>query len=56
MLFMLIILCIFRTVDKAAYTNLARVLVQRCLESGLTELQSPISTASPDTKVTLIQC
>lgn len=33
---------LFKTNDTSAYVNLARVLAQRCLESGLTEVASTI--------------
>lgn len=35
---------LFKTNDTSAYVNLARVLAQRCLESGLTEV---LNTAEP---------
>lgn len=33
---------LFKTNDTSAYVNLARVLAQRCLESGLTEVLSTV--------------
>ncbi|XP_017785156.1 PREDICTED: 39S ribosomal protein L18, mitochondrial [Nicrophorus vespilloides] len=44
---------LYRNNDAAAFKNLGRVLAQRCMETGLTELHSDIETKNPDGKVAL---
>ncbi|XP_023014769.2 mitochondrial ribosomal protein L18 [Leptinotarsa decemlineata] len=44
---------LYKTADSAAYINLGRVLAQRCIESGLTELSCFIEPPTPDGKVAL---
>ncbi|CAD7086993.1 unnamed protein product [Hermetia illucens] len=41
---------LFKTKDTSAYVNLARVLAQRCLESGLIEMRCDI-TPNPNSKL-----
>lgn len=42
---------LYKTNDTCAYINLGRVLAQRCLESGLLEIQSFIETTVENGKV-----
>jgi large subunit ribosomal protein L18 len=42
---------LYKNTDRAAYENLARILVQRCLECGLIEMESGLSPTDPDSKV-----
>lgn len=42
---------LYRTNDTSAYINLGRVLAQRCLESGLIEIQNFIEPTIKDGKV-----
>ncbi|KAG5893320.1 hypothetical protein JTB14_000279 [Gonioctena quinquepunctata] len=44
---------LYKTSDSASYINLGRVLAQRCLESGLTELSCFIESPTPDGKIAL---
>lgn len=44
---------LYRTADTSAYINLGRVLAQRCLQTGLIEVQSFIKTKNSDDKVAL---
>ncbi|XP_057663853.1 39S ribosomal protein L18, mitochondrial [Diorhabda carinulata] len=44
---------LYRTIDTSAYINLGRVLAQRCLQSGLIEVECFIKSKKPDDKVAL---
>lgn len=44
---------LYKTNDTSAYVNLGRVLAQRCLESGLYEIQSFIEPTVKDGKIAL---
>lgn len=44
---------LYRNTDTNAFVNLARVLAQRCLESGLCEISCFIEPTTPDGKVAL---
>lgn len=44
---------LYKTNDTSAYVNLGRVLAQRCLESGLLEVQSFIELSHEEGKVAL---
>lgn len=44
---------LYKTNDTCAYVNMGRILAQRCLESGLLEIQSFIEAPGKDGKVAL---
>ncbi|XP_072379039.1 large ribosomal subunit protein uL18m [Diabrotica undecimpunctata] len=44
---------LYRTIDTCAYTNLGRVLAQRCLQAGLIEISCFIKPSRPDDKIAL---
>lgn len=50
-----LIILLFSTLDKMAYITVGKVLAQRCLESGISDMIN-CHEALPNSKVSIILC